>query len=544
MQTTNPTAARQEEADARLMRAALAGDFAETSAALALGADPESDSGFGMRAIDFASLGAALPGRAECIVKLVAAGADGLRTGPDGFTAGDRARAAGVGWLAEMIDRMCGRASRSEAPEPQAGHPAIGMASSRTDASAQSNERVAGAPENVAATPMSGRASKRRLIGIGWFKDKAKELGGACLSEEYVGIGGLLEFACGQGHRWSATGKSLRYGHWCPECSFAKMGPPGPRYDIQTFKELALSRGGKCLSDEFVALAKKLRWECAKGHEWMASGSSVKYAHSWCPHCHWSTTKNATAAMEEHARMDEPSLPLAATCKKEQAGEASPLPNHEAITPSAGSLPISTRAPDAFEFSEKAAAYANEVEEGRMTAKQAIALLRAQREASKAREASPARLDEPSDDQGGAQAPQDADGAAAPRRRWVSGPEDGAAARDPLGYVDELGWWHGRPASSMPRRKAAAEAAPPVLDDAPKKRGRERLGLDVFRKIAEGKGGRLLTEAVDSAAQKLEFECAQGHRWLASRAAIKQVGTWCPWCSRQSKGSRSNRQEK
>ena len=47
---------------------------------------------------------------------------------------------------------------------------------------------------------------------------------------------------------------------------------------------LAESRGGKCLSSEYVNARTKLKWQCKKGHIWDAIPSNVIKGH-WCPEC-------------------------------------------------------------------------------------------------------------------------------------------------------------------------------------------------------------------------------------------------------------------
>jgi len=55
-------------------------------------------------------------------------------------------------------------------------------------------------------------------------------------------------------------------------------------YTIRDMQEIALSRGGRCLSTEYVDIKTKLRWKCSFGHEWEASARLLKAGH-WCPEC-------------------------------------------------------------------------------------------------------------------------------------------------------------------------------------------------------------------------------------------------------------------
>ena len=111
----------------------------------------------------------------------------------------------------------------------------------------------------------------------------AKERGGKCLSKKYVNGKTKLRWECAKGHKWRASGSSIKHGTWCPECAKAKSGA-SQRLTIEEMHKVAKSRGGKCLSKKYVNSRTKLRWECAKGHKWRASGSLIKHS-TWCPEC-------------------------------------------------------------------------------------------------------------------------------------------------------------------------------------------------------------------------------------------------------------------
>jgi hypothetical protein len=48
--------------------------------------------------------------------------------------------------------------------------------------------------------------------------------------------------------------------------------------------ELALERGGKCLSTTYLNNRTKLLWECVKGHQWWARSGNIIRG-QWCPEC-------------------------------------------------------------------------------------------------------------------------------------------------------------------------------------------------------------------------------------------------------------------
>ena len=53
---------------------------------------------------------------------------------------------------------------------------------------------------------------------------------------------------------------------------------------IQKMKQIAIDRGGKCISDIYLNAKTKLLWECGEGHRWKAIPGNVERGR-WCPHC-------------------------------------------------------------------------------------------------------------------------------------------------------------------------------------------------------------------------------------------------------------------
>lgn len=106
----------------------------------------------------------------------------------------------------------------------------------------------------------------------------AKHNNGKCLSKEYKNAHQKLNWECQVGHTWYANYNSVQRGSWCPHC--AGNSP----YSIEDVKKIAISRGGICLSDEYSDRKKKLKWQCAFGHEWDSVVSGI-VAGRWCPEC-------------------------------------------------------------------------------------------------------------------------------------------------------------------------------------------------------------------------------------------------------------------
>lgn len=108
----------------------------------------------------------------------------------------------------------------------------------------------------------------------------AHDHGGECLSKEYVNSASPLIWQCEKGHVWKNSLSGVRTNNqWCPYCAGkAKL-------TIDLMREIAESRGGKCLSEEYINSATKLTWRCTYGHEWMATPDNVKNRGTWCPKC-------------------------------------------------------------------------------------------------------------------------------------------------------------------------------------------------------------------------------------------------------------------
>ncbi len=111
----------------------------------------------------------------------------------------------------------------------------------------------------------------------------ASERGGTCLSPAYLGQTIPLRFRCSEGHEWETTPPVVIKGHWCPVCARSKQSR-GRRLGLPAMQSLAASRGGRCLSTEYVNANTHLLWQCKNGHQWKAIPNGIKRG-SWCPVC-------------------------------------------------------------------------------------------------------------------------------------------------------------------------------------------------------------------------------------------------------------------
>jgi hypothetical protein len=112
--------------------------------------------------------------------------------------------------------------------------------------------------------------------------------GGKCLSLTYINNHTPLLWSCREGHQWLAIPSNVRKtgnkrGTWCPECAVLRRRFQD-RLTLKDAQEIALERGGKCISDEYQGSQFKLTWQCALGHIWQAKITPVRRG-SWCPEC-------------------------------------------------------------------------------------------------------------------------------------------------------------------------------------------------------------------------------------------------------------------
>ncbi|RHZ85399.1 hypothetical protein Glove_66g24 [Diversispora epigaea] len=98
-----------------------------------------------------------------------------------------------------------------------------------------------------------------------------------CLSTEYINSKTPMQWKCEKGHQWFARMDSIRnHNTWCLKCR---------HHSIETAKEIAYNRNGKCLSIIYKDNKTPLQWKCNKGHIWIAHLNSIKDCNNWCPYC-------------------------------------------------------------------------------------------------------------------------------------------------------------------------------------------------------------------------------------------------------------------
>jgi hypothetical protein len=104
--------------------------------------------------------------------------------------------------------------------------------------------------------------------------------GGKCLSDEFWDEAGNLKWKCEKGHVWEAPFQIIRQGGWCPACR--KDLENNDR--LENLKAIAREKGGECLTDKIIHRTPKIKLRCANGHTWEATYYAITHG-AWCDAC-------------------------------------------------------------------------------------------------------------------------------------------------------------------------------------------------------------------------------------------------------------------
>ena len=124
-------------------------------------------------------------------------------------------------------------------------------------------------------------AIKNNKLTLKECQDLAISRGGKCLSTKYIDTQTYMEWKCKEESHpsWLANFKSVKHGNtWCAVCAQNKL-------TLKECQDLAISRGGKCLSTKYINAHISMEWKCKENHTWLAIFKSVKHGNTWCPYC-------------------------------------------------------------------------------------------------------------------------------------------------------------------------------------------------------------------------------------------------------------------
>lgn len=126
-------------------------------------------------------------------------------------------------------------------------------------------------------------------------KKEVEERGGKCLSKKYINNSVKMKFKCEKGHFFETTFANIRGGSWCITCSGRE------RLTIEEMHKMAKEHGGKCLSKEYINVQTKLKWKCKHGHIFEVEPSNIR-AGRWCWECGRESLRMGIEKMREEAK--------------------------------------------------------------------------------------------------------------------------------------------------------------------------------------------------------------------------------------------------
>ena len=350
----------------------------------------------------------------------------------------------------------------------------------------------------------------------------AKARGGECLSKHYIASEIKLEFKCAKGHQWEAIPYNIKKGHWCSDCAGKRQGT------IEEMKAIAKERGGQCLSSEYVSNKTKLKWECAKGHQWEAIPSSIKRG-SWCLVC----AGNLQSTIEE---MQDIAKERGGKCLSfEYVNTHTKLQWECSESHQWKAVPSHIKQ---GQWCPKCAGKNPTIEEFQTIAKKrggkclsseyvnAHTKLKWECSAGHQWEATPDKIKR------GSWCPD----CAGKRPGTIEEMQTIAEAKGgkclSIDYVNahtKLQWQcsAGHQWGAQPSNIKTGHWCPDCS-------GKRPGTIEEMRAIAGARGGQCLSDEYMSAHTKLKWECSEGHTWEATPSGIKgsekRKGTWCPKC--------------
>jgi hypothetical protein len=330
-------------------------------------------------------------------------------------------------------------------------------------------------PTNVSKGSWCPTCAHRKRLTLREMRALAERRGGECLSDKYVNSEAKLHWRCAAGHEWEAAPGLVRRGTWCPHCAHVA------RLSSNAMASIAASRGGLCLSTEYVNVATHLSWQCAAGHEWTATPASIR-AGKWCPRC----VRNQRLELEEMQRLAlkrggkclsttyiNNRQPLLWECKRRHRWKAAP------VNVKGGKRKRGTWCLECYNLRRKF---------GTRDSIETMEKL----------------------------------------AQWRGGR---CLSSEYINSKTKLLWRceKGHSWSAVPVSIKRGSWCPVCART-------QRLTLEEFRLLAAHRGGRCLSDCYINKATPLRWQCARGHSWYAEPGKVKR-GTWCAKCANLRKQS-------
>ncbi len=370
------------------------------------------------------------------------------------------------------------------------------------------------------------RCAGRTLLAD--LQEFARQRGGACVSRSYVNGNTPMRWRCAEGHTFTAIWRVVKLGRWCGACKAERK-----QLTIASMQALAAARGGECLAPAYRGGNTRLRWRCARGHEWLATPMSVRSGR-WCPTCGY-----RVLGLEFVQELAEQRGGRCLATKYVNGREKLAWECREGHRWRASTDNVQHRG----SWCPRCATARNAV------ARRRVGIERMQ--AMAARRGGRCLSSELGDGS------TDLQWECAQGHRWSASPQT-------LRYKIWCPTCRGRPKIEATWRQALAQArerggacvggegealhriarwrcaAGHEFTNVPHRiaRGRwcpvcsgHRLTIEHMQTMAAERGGRCISRKYFDAKTKLQWECDRGHRWWAMPGGLRNAGSWCPECA-------------
>ena len=247
------------------------------------------------------------------------------------------------------------------------------------------------------------------------------------------------------------------------------------RAALQRLRDHAASKGGRCMSAEYMNCSTKVQWECKRGHTWMAKPRNVLNMGTWCPRCAISKQSLSLHHLQAHASK------RGGKCLSDEYRNAH------------------TKVRWQCKLGHTWEATANKVLNG------------------------------------GTWCPECAGATKSRSKRTLRDLQEHAAARggkclaaEYVGIMVKVPWQceKGHTWRSSANNVLNLNSWCPVCAN------RAPLGLERLRSHAARLGGQCLAEDYKNAHTKVQWKCGSGHVWRASAHNVINGGTWCFECQK------------
>jgi hypothetical protein len=311
---------------------------------------------------------------------------------------------------------------------------------------------------------------EQRKYSIDDLQKYAAKKGGLVLSEKYLNQMTPVKWKCENGHVWKATTITVIDGEsWCEKCGETKLQTR--LYD--ELKKIAKERQGRLISEKYIDNKSDLEWQCKRKHIWKADASAIKSGR-WCRECSFIDSRLSIEEFEALAKEKGGKL-----LSKEYVNSETKLTIQCAKGHIWSAWPQGLKA---GYWCRKCFGEGNRL---KIEEIQKIA-----------------------EERGGKLLSKEYINSSVPLTFQCS---KGHIWSTNVNHVKKGTW------CKICRREEAAE--------------KRKYQISDLQKHAKEKGGKLLSKKYINSQTPIEWQCKEGHKWLARPGLVLNKGTWCPQCA-------------